>query len=378
MKKVIILGTGLIGKAIAIDLCKEYRVTSVDINTEVLGEIKESYPINTLVADLTNPQAVKDVTACADLVIGAVPGFMGFDVLKTVINYGKDIVDISFFNEDPFALDELAKENNVTAVVDCGIAPGMSNIILGYHNARMTVERFECYVGGLPVARTLPYEYKAPFSPIDVIAEYTRPARIMENGELVVRPALSEVELLEFEGIGTLEAFNTDGLRTLLKTMPVPNMKEKTMRYPGHARFMNALRDTGFFDENSMEVNGTPVRPIDVTAKLLFPKWKLAKDEEEFTVMRVLIEGKENDKDKEYSYSLFERFETNSGTSSMARTTGYTCTAVARLVLENQFTTKGICPPEYIGATKGCFERIMKHLKNRNIDYRHERQGKQP
>ena len=372
MKNVIILGAGLIGKAIAIDLCKEYRVTSVDINTEVLSEIKESYPINTLVTDLTNPQAIKDVTASADLVIGAVPGFMGFDVLETVINCRKDIVDISFFNEDPFALDELAKEHDVTAVVDCGVAPGMSNIILGYHNEKMSVDRFECYVGGLPVARTLPYEYKAPFSPIDVIAEYTRPARIMENGELIVRPALSEVELLEFEGIGTLEAFNTDGLRTLLKTMPVPNMKEKTMRYPGHARFMNALRDTGFFDENSMEVNGTSVRPIDVTAKLLFPKWKLAKDEEEFTVMRVLIEGKENDKDKKYSYSLFDRFERNSGTSSMARTTGYTCTAVARLVLENQFTTKGICPPEYIGASEGCFELIMKHFEKRNIDYRVE------
>ena len=248
----------------------------------------------------------------------------------------------------------------------------MSNIILGYHNEKMSVERFECYVGGLPVVRTLPYEYKTPFSPIDVIAEYTRPARIMENRELIVRPALSEVELVEFEGIGTLEAFNTDGLRTLLKTMPVPNMKEKTMRYPGHARFMNALRDTGFFDENSMEVNGTSVRPIDVTAKLLFPKWKLAKDEEEFTVMRVLIEGKENDKDKKYSYSLFDRFERNSGTSSIARTTGYTCTAVARLVLENQFTTKGICPPEYLGTAEGCFELIMKHFKKRNIEYRVE------
>jgi saccharopine dehydrogenase-like NADP-dependent oxidoreductase len=206
----------------------------------------------------------------------------------------------------------------------------------------------------------------------------------MENGELIVRPALSEIELVEFKGIGTLEAFNTDGLRTLLKTMPVPNMKEKTMRYPGHAGFMNALRHTGFFDENSMEVNGTSVRPIDVTSKLLFPKWKLAKDEEEFTVMRVLIKGKENDKDKTYSYSLFDRFDRHSGTSSMARTTGYTCTAVARLILENQFTRKGICPPEYIGAIEDCFKMIMNHLKTRNVDYHAHfngsdlRQGKQP
>jgi len=367
MKNVIVLGAGLIGEAIAIDLCKEYRVTSVDINTQVLGKIKATYPINTVKKDLSNTRAIKEIIADSDLVIGAVPGFMGFNVLKTVISCGKDIVDISFFNEDPFALDELAKESDVTAVVDCGVAPGMSNIILGYHHARMTVESFICYVGGLPAVRTQPYEYKAPFSPIDVIAEYTRPARIMEHGELVIRPPLSEVEFIEFDDVGTLEAFNTDGLRTLLKTMPIPNMKEKTLRYPGHARIMTVLRDTGFFDENAIEVNGSPVRPIDVTSKLLFPKWALTKDEEEFTVMRILIEGKENNTDRKYSYFLFDRFERNSGTSSMARTTGYTCTAVARLVLENHFTAKGICPPEDIGATEGCFEKILKHLEKRNI-----------
>ena len=372
MKNITVLGAGLIGKAIAVDLCRKYRITSVDINTEVLGEINKNYPIITIVADLTNSQTIKDVTAGADLVIGSVPGFIGFHVLKTVIGCGKNIVDISFFNEDPFALDELAKEHNVTAVVDCGVAPGMSNVILGYHNARMSVERFECYVGGLPVVRTLPYEYKAPFSPIDVIAEYTRPARIMENGKLLVKPALSEVEFLEFEDIGTLEAFNTDGLRTLLKTMSVPNMKEKTLRYPGHASFMSALREIGFFDEYPVEVNGVSVRPVDVTAKLLFPKWKLEQDEEEFTVMRVTIEGKEKGINKKYSYYLFDKFDRDSGTSSMARTTGFACTAAARLILENQFTRKGICPPEYLGATEGCFKKIMKHFEKRNIDYRVE------
>jgi lysine 6-dehydrogenase len=372
MQNITVLGAGLVGKTIAVDLCREYRMTSVDVNSEVLGEINKNYPINTIAADLTNSQIIKDITAGADLVIGSVPGFLGFHVLKTVIGCGKNIVDISFFNEDPFALEELAKEENVTVVVDCGVAPGMSNIILGYHNERMSVERFECYVGGLPVVRTLPYEYKAPFSPIDVIAEYTRPARIMENGKLIVKPALSEVELLEFEGIGTLEAFNTDGLRTLIKTIPIPNMKEKTLRYPGHAKFMNILLKTGFFDETPIEVNGVTVRPIDITAKLLFPKWKLEKDEEEFTVMRVTIKGNEDGKEKKYSYHLYDKFERNSGTSSMARTTGYTCTAVARLILENQFTRKGICPPEYLGAEEGCFERIMKHLEEQNIDYRVE------
>lgn len=156
---------------------------------------------------------------------------MGFCTLKTVIECGKDIVDISFFPEDPFKLDQLAKEKKVTAVVDCGVAPGCSNLILGYMASILDViESFSCYVGGLPRIRTWPYEYKTPFSPSDVIEEYNRPARLVDNGKVVTQPALSEVELIDLPGVGTLEAFNTDGLRTLIRTMKVPCMKEKTMR----------------------------------------------------------------------------------------------------------------------------------------------------
>ncbi|MCP4400671.1 MAG: saccharopine dehydrogenase [bacterium] len=374
MKKIIVLGAGLVGKAMAIDLCRNYHVTSVDINPDVLDEASANHPIRTLTANVSDPQTLKNVIADSDLVIGAVPGFMGFEMLKTVIECGKNIVDISFFPDDPFELDELAKAKNVTAVVDCGVAPGMSNAVLGYHNERMAIDRFACYVGGLSIIRTWPFEYKAPFSPIDVIAEYTRPARIMENNRIVVKPALSDSELIEFENIGTLEAFNTDGLRTLLTTMPIPDMKEKTLRYPGqHLNAMRILREIGLFDETPIEVEGVLVRPIDITAKLIFPKWKLEKHEEEFTVMRVVIEGKEDGQKKKYEYHLLDRYDTHTDTSSMARTTGYTCTAAASLLLENHFTRKGICPPEYLGATEGCLEKMMNYFEERNIRYKVKR-----
>ncbi len=370
MKKIVVLGAGLVGKAMAVDLCQNYQVTSVDIDPEVLDEISANHPIHTFTANLSDPRMIENVIADSDLVIGSVPGFMGFEMLKTVIECGKNVVDISFFPEDPFELDELAKAKNVTAVVDCGVAPGMSNAILGYHNERMTIDWFACYVGGLSVIRTWPFEYKAPFSPIDVIAEYTRPARIRENNRIIVKPALSDSELIDFEEIGTLEAFNTDGLRTLLNTMSIPNMKEKTLRYPGqHMNAMRILRETGFFDETPIEVKGVFVRPIDVTAKLVFPKWKLEKHEEEFTVMWIVIEGKENGQEKKYEYYLLDRYDKHTSTSSMARATGYTCTAAASLLLENHFTRKGICPPEFIGATEGCFEKIMKYFEERNIRY---------
>lgn len=375
MKKILILGAGMVGRAMAMDLCRDFSVTSADVNAEALQELRTGHSIQTVQVDLSAPARVKQLAADYDLVIGAVPGFMGFQTLKAVIESGKNIVDISFFDEnahDPFSLDALAQSRNVTAIIDCGVAPGMSNIILGYHHARMKVERFECYVGGLPQTRTWPYQYKAPFSPIDVLEEYTRPARIMENGRVVVRPALSEPEYLEVEGVGTLEAFNTDGLRTLLKTIPVANMKEKTLRYPGHIEYMRVLRETGFFDTEPVAINGAAVRPIDFTAKLLFPKWKLDKNEPEFTVMEVRVEGEEQGRAVKYLYRLFDRYDEATGISSMARTTGYTCTAAARLVLERHFTRKGLCPPEYLGAAEGCFQRIWDYLAERNVRYRLE------
>ena len=127
-------------------------------------------------------------------------------------------------------------------MVDCGVAPGLSNIVLGALSLHLDgIDRYDCYVGGLPQERRWPYEYKAVFSPIDVLEEYTRPARYVEYGREVVRPALSDIELLDFPHVGTLEAFNTDGLRSLARTMEIPFMKEKTLRYPGHAKQVGVL-----------------------------------------------------------------------------------------------------------------------------------------
>lgn len=373
MDKIIVLGAGLVGKAIAIDLCRDFEVTVADVNKQQLDRLAASHPIETVQADLADEGNVKRVIDGHDLVIGALPGFMGFDTLKYVIESAKNIVDISFFAQDPFALDELAKQHGVTAVIDCGVAPGMSHIILGYHNSRITVDSFTCYVGGLPVVRTWPFQYKAPFSPLDVIEEYTRPARLVENGRRVIKPALSERELIEFDAVGTLEAFNTDGLRTLLKTMTIPDMKEKTLRYPGHIEYIEVLKASGFFDATPTDVNGSPVRPIDVTAKLLQKTWRLAEDEEEFTVMRIILSGRENDRDVTYTYDLFDRYDQKTGTSSMARTTGYTCTAVAHLVAEGKLATTGIIAPEFIGAREELFREILDYLRERGVHYRMQR-----
>ncbi|MFZ5518677.1 MAG: saccharopine dehydrogenase family protein [Candidatus Zhuqueibacterota bacterium] len=370
MKKVVVLGAGMVGAAMAKDLTADVDVTSVDVNSENLSRLAQQASVHTIEADLSDPAAVKKLVADFDLVIGAVPGFMGFKTLQAVIEAGKNSVDISFFEEDPFELDALAKKHNVVAVMDCGVAPGMSNLFLGYHNSTMEVESFECSVGGLPLVRSWPFEYKAPFSPIDVIEEYIRPAKILIDGKIHTRPALSEPELVHFGEIGTLESFNTDGLRTLLKTINVPNMKEKTLRYPGHIEKMRVLREIGFFSKQTIEVNGCAIRPLDLTTRLLFPFWKLGADEQEFTVMKIKIAGQESGVRREYVYDLLDRFDPTTQISSMARTTGYPCTAVARLILAKRFARVGINPPEFVGADEGCFQFVLDYQKAKNIHYR--------
>ncbi len=360
----------MIGSAIAKDLSKKNHVTSVDNDPEKLkiGEIND----NTFVqkADLKDTSQIRHLIEDYDLVIGAVPGHMGFETLKAVIEAGKNVVDISFFPEDPFELDELAKEKDVTAIMDCGVAPGMDNVLLGYHSKNMELKNFECYVGGLPKNKIPPFDYKAPFSPIDVIEEYTRSARLVENGVVVQKAALSECELMQFDPVGNLEAFNTDGLRSLIRTIECPDMKEKTLRYPGHIDKIKLLKSAGFFSTEPRQFGEQTVSPLEMTSSVLFDQWHLHEDEEEFTIMKVIIEGLENGISKKYTYDLYDEFNAETGISSMARTTGYTATAAAQLVLEGDYKRKGISPPEYIGMEAGCLDKMLQYLKERNVIYR--------
>ncbi|MGZ5513844.1 MAG: saccharopine dehydrogenase family protein [Candidatus Aminicenantales bacterium] len=369
MKKIIVLGSGMVGRVIALDLAADFDVTSVDVSRDNLAGYAGT-GVKPLQADLSSAAALRKIVEGCDLVVGAVPGSMGFATLHEVIAAGRNVVDISFFPEDALALDDAAKAAGVTAVVDCGVAPGMSNLILGYHAARMTVQRFACYVGGLPFRRQFPFEYKAPFSPADVIEEYTRPARYVENGHLVVKPALSDVENMDFPEIGTLEAFNSDGLRSLLTTIQVPNMIEKTLRYPGHVEHIRALRDSGFFDTEEVDVRGARVRPLDVTSAVLFKHWHLHEEDDEFTVMRIVVEGSAGKRAKEIQYDLFDRRDRRTGFSSMARTTGFPAASAARLVLAGRFVRKGISPPEFLGADEAAFRAVLEDLAARNVVYR--------
>ena len=380
MRKVVVLGAGRVGAAMARDLARDaaLEVTAADASPDALGRLRETgdrdgTPIHTLPLDLADPASLARAVSGRDLVIGAVPGPMGFATLRAVLEHDVDVVDISFFEEDAFELDALARERGRVAVVDAGVAPGLSNLILGHHEARLAeTTRFECVVGGIPAEPEAPWEYRAPFSPIDVIAEYTRPARLRRGGEDITLPALSEVETVELPGVGRLEAFNTDGLRSLLRTSRAPDLVEKTLRWPGHADRVRVLRDSGFFDETPIDVDGQAVAPLALSSRLLFDAWRYRPGEEDLTVMRVVVEGRDEGGHIRHSYHLHDRYDAATDTSSMARTTGYTATGLARLVLDGTFREPGISPPERVGQTPGALAAVLDHLRERGVIVRHD------
>lgn len=377
MKRVLVIGCGRVGIAMANDLANDpyIDVEVADVDEKRLSEFKGTSRKLDPKWHLRDPQ---DVVEPFDIVVGAVPGHLGFKVLESIIDAGKNVVDISFFPEEARLLEPLAEERGVIAAVDCGVAPGLWNMVLGHVEASsMKTTTATCYVGGLPVQRRWPFEYKAGFSPLDVIEEYTRPARYLVNGQIVTKPALSDPHLVDLPGIGTLEAFNTDGLRTLLEGMKTPNIRELTLRYPGHIELMRVFREAGFFSKQGVVVpsnrdeNGVPggvarVCPLDVTAKLLFPLWSFEDDDEDLTVMRIVIEGEEDGEPKLLTYNLLDY--ARDGVMSMSRTTGYTATGVVRAIAGGVWTKPGLHAPEQLGADEGCFNFVMEHLRARNIE----------
>jgi saccharopine dehydrogenase-like NADP-dependent oxidoreductase len=393
MPSVLVLGAGMVGSVMAADLAMDCDVTIADARPGALaaaakraGAMAGARRVVTREADLSSAAALRELVKPFDLVCGALSSKIGFQTLRTVIEAGKNYCDISFFAEDALELDGLAKQHGVTAVVDCGVAPGMSNMITGAEVARLEraggrAESVAIYVGGLPRERRWPFQYKAGFAPSDVIEEYTRPVRLVEGGRVVMKEALTEPEWLDFAQLGTLEAVNTDGLRSLAVTLKVPNMKEKTLRYPGHYDLMRVFQHTGLFSEEAIEVRGEDgqmrkVRPRDVTAAVMFPKWTYGPGEEDLTVMRIIVEGVDGSGSRAgAAWTLLDFYDRASGATSMSRTTALPCTAVARMILAGRIAERGVLPPEMLGAKAGVLEEVVAVMKGKGIGYSRREAG---
>lgn len=374
MPRAVVLGAGMVGSLIAVDLAEDsdFEVTSVDARESALANVRarSGGAVRTQCADLSRPGAVRELVEPFDIALGALASGIGFATLREVILAGRNYCDISFMPENALELDELAKEHGVTAIVDCGVAPGVSNLLAGCACAQLdSCESIEIYVGGLPRRRRWPFQYKAAFSPADVIEEYTRPARLVEHGLVVTRPALSEPELVYLPGVDTLEAFNTDGLRTLIDTLDVPNMKEKTLRYPGHIEQMRVFRDTGLFSKEPIEAGGVSVAPLAVTSALLFAKWSYDQGEEDLTVMCVVARGQRDGEPRRLTWDLLDFYDADTEATSMARTTAFPCAIMARLIAGGAVKRKGVAAPESLGDDGELVAQVLDELARRGVRY---------
>lgn len=373
MTRVTVLGAGLVGSLIVRTLAAAgWEVLVCDRSEDALGALAGLPRVATARLDFASGTSIAAAVAPADVVVGAVPGFLGHAMLKAVIEARKPLADISFAPEDPLALDALAKERGVPAIVDCGVSPGLSNLACGRAAAWFDSDALDSIVisvGGLPFARSQPWEYRAVFSPTDVIEEYTRPARLVEEGNVLTRPALSDVTRFEVPGVGTLEGFLTDGLRTVLTTVKARNLREETLRWPGHAEKMRLLRDAGFFGDVPVDAGGVRVSPRAVAEALLFPMWKRPEGEEEFTVLRVESKGARAGRTARLVHGLFDRTDAKTGATSMARTTGFPCVIAAQLLSAGTFREPGVFPLELLGARPGIFAAFVDGLAARGVAF---------
>jgi len=371
MPKYLVLGCGLVGSVIAADLAldKDSETTVADIHKEALERVARNNRIKTIYLDFSDELKLIEAIREYDVIVSAVPGFLGHNTLKTIINEGKNAVDIAFMPENSLGLDSLAKEKNVTAVVDCGVSPGLSNLAVGL--ASLYFDQYlegNIYVGGLPMKRSKPYEYNTVFSLPDVIEEYTRPARAIENGELVEYKALEEVLITEAPFIGTLEGFKSDGLRSLLETIEVEDLTEYTLRYPGHIATMKLLRDTGFFNTEPIRVNDKDIVPRDVTIELLRDMWRLQEGDSDICFLKVESIGLKDEKLHQHLFMLIDQLDPKTGFTAMARTTGFPASMTARLIAKGVVKEKGVLPLELLAANRDYVDTLFKGLEYRDIN----------
>ena len=324
MTTIVALGCGLVGEFVVQRLVDDgHSVVAVDLH------LPDSIKNNTLIKSIEGDAKEYISTLKGDeIIINMLPGRIGHGIRKDLVVGGHNIVDLAFTAEDPQQFDELAKQHGSTMIWDIGIAPGLSNMLLAHAQRELGfLEKATIHVGGNPTEPDHEWSYMAPFSPSDVIEEYTRPARILRDQIVVEVPALTERHQIDVDGTDGMEAFLTDGLRSVLDTINANDMAEYTVRWPQH------------IDRWIAEGHSTPEED-------LLKAWKFDSNRTEFTWMKVYCESKQDS--KQWIVADYGK----DGNGSMARTTGLVTYALASrfatLGTEACGLDTGVHPPENV------------------------------
>lgn len=367
--KILVVGCGKVGSEIARDLARESevdRVVAADSRIENLKRLRSREKITTRRIDISQKKIVQQAMRKADLVCGALPGRLGFQVMVAAVEAGRDLVDISYTPENPFKLHQEARDKDIVLVPQCGVAPGFTNMCVGDANRKLGfISKVRIFVGGLPRKPVPPLNYRVVFSLEDVVNEYSRPVNVVVNGHRQTLAPLSGRGLLNFPGVGKLEYFLTDGLGSLPRSFPkAREMLEYTLRYPGHADMMNPLRVLGFFDRTRVSVDGFKMEPRSLSIVLLKESMSLGAPQD-LLALKVTVEGRSEA--DQASYRVLDYYDGRTSVSAMARTTTYPCTSVGLLVGQGKMRRKGVVPPEVITQDRDHFAFILSRLRKKGI-----------
>jgi lysine 6-dehydrogenase len=381
MRRVIIFGFGLMGFTVAREMSSVESIDEIlivdtsDQNLKRVNKLKKEMKqrkinILTLKKDvIKDKEYLVQVTKNSILGIGSLPHSVARDAMDICLEAGVNFVDLVYdahlknFRE----IDRKAKESGTVVIPSMGVAPGLSNAMVA-HGVRMLdkTNSVKIYVGGVPEHRTPPLDYKIVFSATSVVNEYIRDATIRRGGKIIKVPALSEVEEVNFLSYkeGNFEAVLTDGLSTLLNSFPkINNMEEKTIRWKGHNEKVNFLRDMGILSNDKINTqNGCVIRPSEILAIIMKKHLKMKRGDKDITLMKVEVKGSLKGEKVAYVQELFDRYDDEQDETSMARTTGFTCAIVGKMVIEGLFKKPGFFPPE-----KAMSEINYRRLKNELI-----------
>ena len=367
--RVIVLGSGKIGSVIAKDFSKRnVEITLSDVDLKRAEKAAREIGADYLKFDTSNFDSMVKILSEFDFVLGALPGDYGFRALEACVEAGKSIVDVSFTPEDPSSLDRNARNAGLTIIPDCGVAPGLSNLLVGYGASKFDkVDEAKIMVGGIPEKPVPPLGYTVTWSADGLIDEYIRDVTVVRDGKVVKVPPLSGLEQIEFPGVGTLEAFYTDGLRSLVRSLPgVKNLYEKTLRYPGHVEKVKLLKTLGFFSEEPVRVEGKEITPKMVSARI-FERSLTNPNVGDLLAMMIEVFGEEKGEKRAHRYHLLEYPDPETGISAMARTTAYTASIVAGILMEGRIKAKGVIPIETLSVNHDFVKEVFNELKKRGI-----------
>ena len=342
MYDIIALGCGLVGKFVVTKMSSlGYKIHVIDL--VIPSEIKENSEISFEEGDVF--QIVNDLPE-AKVIINLLPGGIGETIRPMLISMGIDIIDLAFTETEPSVHHQHAVNNNCTLIWDVGIAPGLSNMLIKKeYNTDSKMRDVSIKVGGNPVKPDNEWSYMAPFSPSDVIEEYTRPARIIENGGINTVEPLTDLHSINVGNFGVMEAFLTDGLRSLLDSRMAENMREYTVRWPGHIQKWITSKDS-------------------LTDEELIESWKFDQSKDEFTWMEIKISYD----DYQVIWEIVD--QGMDGASSMARTTGLVTIACTVDLLESstneiKWFESGVLAPEDLGIKS--IDRVIQFMKSEKV-----------